>query len=66
MIRGGMSSVARLFIAQMQDYLELGAQHRMNVPGVAHGNWRWRMLPGETNDALASRIYELSRIYGRI
>ena len=66
MIRGGMSSVARLFIAQMQDYLELGAQHRMNVPGVAHGNWKWRMLPGEANDALASRIYELSRIYGRI
>ncbi len=32
-IRGGMSSVAKLFVAQMQDYLELGAGHRTNEPG---------------------------------
>ena len=33
MIRGGQSSVADLFIAQMQDYLGLGADSRMNTPG---------------------------------
>ena len=31
MIRGGQSSVADLFIAQMQDYLGLGADSRMNL-----------------------------------
>lgn len=66
MIRGGMSSVARLFVAQMQDYLGLGAGHRINTPGTQSGNWQWRMLPGETDKALAKRICEMTRIYGRI
>ena len=33
----------------MQDYLGLGAEARMNVPGTAQGNWRWRMKPGEAS-----------------
>lgn len=49
-----MSSVADLFVAQMQDWLALGGESRMNVPGVlGHGNWCWRMLPGALTDELA-------------
>ncbi|MBR1771851.1 MAG: 4-alpha-glucanotransferase [Lachnospiraceae bacterium] len=33
LIRGGMSSVAKLFMVQMQDYLGLGEGCRMNTPG---------------------------------
>ena len=62
-IRGGMSSVAKLFVAQMQDYLELGAGHRTNEPGTQSGNWQWRMLPGELTPELAQRIRKLTRIY---
>lgn len=48
-----MSSVADLFVAQMQDWLALGGESRMNVPGVlGHGNWCWRMLPGALTDEL--------------
>lgn len=65
MIRGGMGSVAKLFIAQMQDYLELGAGNRINAPGTSDSNWRWRMLTGEATAALAGKIYEVTRIYGR-
>lgn len=65
-IRGGMSSVARLFVAQMQDYLGLGAGHRTNTPGVLGGNWTWRMLPGEADDALAERIRLMTGMYGRM
>ena len=65
-IRGGMSSVAKLFVAQMQDYLELGAGHRTNEPGTQSGNWQWRMLPGELTPELAQRIRKLTRIYGRL
>ena len=65
-IRGGMSSVAKLFVAQMQDWLDLGAGHRMNVPGTGCGNWTWRLLPGEAGKRLAKRIYEMTRIYGRL
>ena len=55
-IRGGMSSVAELFVAQMQDYLGLGEGHRMNIPGTQGGNWTWRLLPGELTEKLAARI----------
>jgi len=36
------SSIAALAIAPLQDVLNLGAESRMNVPGRASGNWRWR------------------------
>ncbi len=65
MIRGGMSSVADLFIAQMQDYLGLGSEARMNVPGKLDGNWRWRMLPGQMTEELKERIGSMTVLYGR-
>ena len=36
------SSVAALTIAPLQDVLNLGVEARMNIPGRASGNWRWR------------------------
>lgn len=64
-LRGGMTSVANLFIAPIQDYLGLDSSARMNTPGTAQGNWQWRLLPGELDDKLAVRIAELTRITGR-
>lgn len=37
------SSAAALAIAPLQDLLNLGAEARMNVPGLSGGNWRWRV-----------------------
>ena len=37
------SSVAALAIAPLQDVLNLGKEGRMNHPGSAQGNWRWRV-----------------------
>ena len=65
-LRAGMGSVAKLFVAQMQDWLSLGAEARMNVPGLlGHGNWCWRMQPGTLTDALAERIAGMTEMYGR-
>jgi 4-alpha-glucanotransferase len=36
------SSVAALAVAPLQDVLNLGGDARMNQPGTASGNWRWR------------------------
>ena len=36
------SSRAALAIVPLQDVLNLGAEARMNTPGRADGNWRWR------------------------
>ena len=64
-IRGGMSSVARLFVAQIQDYLGLGAGNRINIPGTDSGNWQWRLLPGELTEELAEKIGSMTVLYGR-
>src|SRR5262249_58907281 len=37
------SSAAALAIAPLQDVLNLGKEARMNQPGTADGNWRWRV-----------------------
>ena len=66
MLRGGMSSVADTFVAQMQDCLGLGAEGRMNTPGTLGGNWQWRLLPGEASPALAKKLYQYTKMYGRI
>ena len=65
-IRGALSSVARLFVAPMQDYLGLGASCRMNRPSTLGGNWEWRLLPGECTAALAVKIRRCTQIYGRL
>ena len=65
LLRGGMSSVARLFVAQMQDYLELDNDARMNTPGNPSGNWQWRMKKGEITPELAQKIGRMTRIYNR-
>ena len=64
-IRGGMSSVARLFVAQMQDYLELSNEARINIPGTQEGNWRWRMLPDQIPYGLSDKIAYLTKLYNR-
>ena len=66
LLRGGMGSVAELFVAQLQDYLELGADSRINIPGTAEGNWQWRLTPGLLTDALAERIRAMTRRFGRL
>ncbi len=66
LIRGGMRSVAGLFVATMQDYLELGSEARINTPGTTGGNWSWRMAPGAASRSLARRIRRLTQTYGRI
>jgi 4-alpha-glucanotransferase len=65
MLRGGMASAAELFIAQMQDYLGLGAHARMNTPSKAFCNWIWRLAPGEASEELARRIARMTAMYER-
>ena len=64
-IRGGMRSVAVLFVAQIQDWLELGAEGRMNTPGTLEGNWQWRLVPGQLTASLAEEIAGITEMYGR-
>ena len=65
-IRTAFASVSDLCIIQMQDYLDLGGQARMNFPGTTQNNWVWRMTEGCCTDALAQKIYNLAQLYGRL
>ena len=60
-----MASPAKLYIAQMQDLLEKPGSCRTNSPGTVEGNWRWRLLPGECSPALAEKLLEYTKMYGR-
>jgi 4-alpha-glucanotransferase len=64
-LRAGLGSVSELFVAQMQDWLGLGAAARTNTPGTLGGNWQWRLRPGELTDGLAKQIAALTALYGR-
>ena len=64
-IRGGMSSVASVFIGQLQDWLELGADARINTPGTLGENWQWRVTHEQLSRTLAAEIAEMTRLYGR-
>jgi len=48
------SSVAALAMAPLQDVLNLGKEARMNQPGTAEGNWRWR----STDELLAAPAFQ--------
>ncbi|MDO4940264.1 MAG: 4-alpha-glucanotransferase [Erysipelotrichaceae bacterium] len=65
MIRTGMSSVSRTFIAQMQDYLGLDDRARINVPGTLGDNWKWRIAKGKLTNKLANKIKEYTQMYER-
>jgi 4-alpha-glucanotransferase len=57
LMRVAWSSVAALAMAPLQDLLNLGREARMNVPGRAEGNWRWRC----TEDMLSDPAFEWLR-----
>ena len=65
-IRTAFSSVSDLCVIPMQDFLDLGAEARMNFPGtLSDSNWTWRVKDGIINNALAKRILKLTKLYGR-
>lgn len=65
LIRAASTSVGRLAVVPAQDVLGLGEEGRMNVPGRAEGNWRWRLGEGQLTPELAGRLRRLAEVSGR-
>lgn len=65
LVRSALASVARLAVLPMQDVLGLDASHRMNVPGVAEGNWRWRFDWEKVLPEHSERLKAWVQLYGR-
>ena len=54
------SSPAAVAMAPLQDVLNLGEEARMNVPGRAENNWRWRSTEGALSDPAFEWLRELT------
>lgn len=65
MIRLAYASVARIAIIPLQDWLGLGSEARMNLPGREEGNWQWRCQKEYLSEGLAEAIARMCRVYGR-
>ena len=66
-IRTAMSSVSDMCVIQLSDWLNLGGEARMNFPGtLSDANWTWRAEKKAINSSLAKRIYNMTKLYGRL
>ncbi len=64
-IRALAASVADTVVVPLQDVLGLSSEARLNVPGQALGNWRWRFARGDLAPALAARLRGVAETYER-
>lgn len=65
LIRLGMLSVSDQAIFPLQDYMNLGGEHRMNFPGTSSGNWLWRYTEDMLGHIDRSEIVELIELSNR-
>ena len=64
-IRLAMSSIAQYAIYPMQDVLRLGAEARMNVPGVLGANWAWRFEEKDIQEWHAVELKKMTQLFNR-
>jgi 4-alpha-glucanotransferase len=60
-----LSSRARTSIVCAQDLLALGEDSRMNIPGVAEGNWHWQLTEAQFAALPLARLAERCSAHGR-
>ena len=65
MIRTAFATRSNIAMAPMQDYLGLGSEARINVPGTSSNNWRWRLLDSQLTDAVCDNIAAMAAAAGR-
>ena len=65
-IRLALSSVAKLCIIPVQDYLCLGSEARINTPSTLGDNWKWRMSERDISKKLVAKVFKMTKLYGRL
>ena len=65
-IRTLLETKAEISVIQMQDILGLGNEARMNQPSTLGTNWLWRSKKDVFTKELSSKLYEVTKIFGRI
>ena len=60
-----LASVAPIVIFPIQDVFGFGADTRMNTPGVASGNWAYRITRSQLDSLDRKSLLRLNRLFGR-
>ena len=65
MILTAFATNSKIAIAPMQDFLGLGSEARINVPGTSANNWRWRVQDTQLSDTLCAEVAAMVSAAGR-
>ena len=65
LIEKAYAAAASLAVIPLQDILGLGSEARMNTPGTADGNWRWRFAEGDITQEATAKLAALAAKYRR-
>lgn len=65
LVEAAQQSKAAVCVIPVQDYLRLGSEHRINIPGTSEGNWGWRLTPGSCTEELAQHVRDVTVRNGR-
>ncbi|MBR5046714.1 MAG: 4-alpha-glucanotransferase, partial [Eubacterium sp.] len=60
-----LGSPARMAIVPIQDVFGQGSDCRMNVPGVADGNWAYLARKDLFTDWTAEYLESITKLFGR-
>jgi 4-alpha-glucanotransferase len=60
-----MASVSDVAMYQIQDFLELGNESKINSPGTLGENWKRRADKEDFTDDLSAKIKKMTKLYGR-
>ncbi|MBP7738578.1 MAG: 4-alpha-glucanotransferase [Spirochaetes bacterium] len=66
LIRQAYRTVADMVIIPVQDILGFGPEFRMNRPGTAEGNWRFKLMEGSMTHDMTQRLRRMAQIYRRL
>ncbi len=66
LIQIALQSRAQLAVIPLQDFLHLGSEARINIPGTVDGNWQWRFqwqqIPANLATQLRQKISHSKRL----
>ncbi len=65
-IRTMLASHAGVVIIPIQDLLGFGSDTRLNTPGKAEGNWRFRVTKEQLDSIDTAHFYRLNDLYSRL
>lgn len=66
MIKTALQSKGQLVMIPLQDFLGLGSEARMNIPGISENNWRWQFhwqdITQDMTDKTRTALAEAGRL----